>query len=69
MNTQVANSLSHHSLDRIATKIILSGKITRIDRMWFEAAIQSENPLSTQEQAKIREVFDRLQKGWLQVVD
>ncbi|MGD2181427.1 hypothetical protein [Lusitaniella coriacea] len=69
MNAQVSGSLSHYSLDRIATKIILSGKITRTDRIWFEAAIRSENPLSTQEQAKIREVFDRLQKGWLQVID
>lgn len=69
MNPQIACPLPNPSLTQIAKNILTSGRITRSDRQYFEAAMFSENPLSADEIARIREVFERLQKGWLRVVD
>ncbi|MDY6783180.1 MAG: hypothetical protein SW833_11665 [Cyanobacteriota bacterium] len=53
----------------IVDRIRRSGKITLDDRKKFNAAFNSMDLLSVDEQAAVRDTIDRLARGWLQVVD
>ena len=54
---------------RIIKSVLDSGQITSKERNWFWAAALSKNSPSPEEEAGVREIYSRLQKGWLQVID
>lgn len=57
------------TIGQVIERIYRSGKITRHDEWHFLRAMVAEEPLSREEQTQVRDVFDRLQMGLLQVVD
>ncbi|NJO94432.1 MAG: hypothetical protein HC820_09075 [Hydrococcus sp. RM1_1_31] len=52
----------------IIDRVLYSGQITFQEQDNFLVAMLQEHPLSKSEQAGIQEVFDRLQKGKLQII-
>lgn len=61
---------SQNSIGLIADRVIATGKITHIDQVClFSAAMALERPLDTIENAKVKQVFDRLQMGLVKVLD
>lgn len=52
----------------IIDRVLHSGQITFQEQDKFLAAMLQEHPLSRSEQAGIKEIFDRLQKGKLQII-
>jgi hypothetical protein len=56
----IANTIQH---------IRHSGKITRADELEFRRAAVSDAPLTDDEQWQVRDLMNRLQMGFLQVVD
>ncbi len=57
------------TLAQVVDRIYRSGRITRVDERYFLQAMVADELLSHEEQAQVRNVFDRLQMGLLQVVD
>lgn len=54
---------------QVIDRIVRSGRITRLDENYFFQAMVADTPLSHEEQSQVRNVFDRLRMGLLQVVD
>ena len=70
LNGDIIKMSCQPPIAQVAERVLASGKITVKDQGWFlKAALSLENPLSPLEQAKVRQVFDRLQMGLLRVVD
>ncbi|MGK7915625.1 MAG: hypothetical protein AB4038_08765 [Prochloraceae cyanobacterium] len=65
----LACSLPSTTMTQVIKRILSSGRITNKDRKWFLVANFSGSPLSVKEENGVREIFDRLKKGWLRVVD
>jgi hypothetical protein len=57
------------TIAQVIDRIVRSGRITRLDENYFFHAMVSDTPLSHEEQSQVRNVFDRLRMGLLQVVD
>lgn len=64
-----SNSSTRLTIAQVIDRILRSGRITRIDENYFFRAMAAETPLSQEEQSQVRNVFDRLSMGLLQVVD
>jgi hypothetical protein len=69
MSSQAICSRDRTPLIQAIERAISSGQITIEDRREFNAAVCSGNLLSADEQAAIREAIERIERGWLQVVD
>ncbi len=54
---------------QVIDRIVRSGRITRLDENYFFQAMVTDTPLSHEEQSQVRNVFDRLRMGLLQVVE
>ncbi|MBW4579984.1 MAG: hypothetical protein KME42_10485 [Tildeniella nuda ZEHNDER 1965/U140] len=57
------------TIAQVIDRIVRSGRITRVDENYFLHAMVAGTPLSHEEQSQVRNLFDRLQMGLLQVVD
>ncbi|XGW00486.1 MAG: hypothetical protein ACAF41_16315 [Leptolyngbya sp. BL-A-14] len=57
------------TIAQVIDRIVRSGRITRVDEAYFLHAMVADTPLSHEEQSQVRNVFDRLRMGLLQVVD
>ena len=53
----------------VIKSVINSGKITSKERNWFLAATMWKNALSAEEEAGVKEIYSRIQRGWIRVVD
>lgn len=60
----VETSLAQH-----INRVLNSGQIARSDQKLFLGALASDRSLSSEENAGIRQVFERLQMGLLRVVE
>jgi hypothetical protein len=60
---------SQSTIAQVIDRIVCSGRITRVDENYFLHAMASDVPLSHDEQNQVRNVFERLRMGLLQVVD
>lgn len=63
------NDSTQLTIAQVIDRVIRSGRITRVDEHCFFHAMVAETPLSQEEQSQVRNVFDRLNMGLLQVVD
>ncbi|MBW4695040.1 MAG: hypothetical protein KME27_25090 [Lyngbya sp. HA4199-MV5] len=63
------NHSSSLTIAQVIERIVHSGRITRVDEAYFMRAMVANTPLSHEEQNQVRNVFDRLRMGLLQVVD
>ena len=54
---------------QVIKSVINSGKITSKERNWFLAATMWKNALSAEEEAGVKELYSRIQRGWIRVVD
>ena len=54
---------------QLINSVLHSGKITSKDRNSFLAATLWKNNLSAEEQAGVREIYERIQRGWVRVVE
>jgi hypothetical protein len=61
--------LSQPTIAQVIDRVVRSGRITRVDENYFLHAMVSDVPLSHDEQSQVRNVFERLRMGLLQVVD
>lgn len=63
--------LSGTSIDiqHIVSKIYATGKITRVDQNQLMALIVSDQILGFKECQQISEIINRLNNGWLKVID
>lgn len=57
------------TIAQVMDRVVRSGRITRVDEAYFLQAMVADTPLSHEEQTQVRNVFDRLRMGLLQVVD
>lgn len=69
MSSQITCHYPQTSLAQTIDRVLSSGQITRADRQDLNVAAHSEQQLSSEEEAGIQEVWSRLQRGWLRVVD
>lgn len=69
MSSQIACPYPQTSLTQTISRVLSSGQIARTDRQTLNLAARSEQQLSPEEQAGIQEVWSRLQRGWLRVID
>lgn len=63
------NYSTQFTIAQVIDRVVRSGRITRVDENYFLHAMVADTPLSREEQSQVRNVFDRLQMGLLQVVD
>jgi hypothetical protein len=63
------NYTTQFTIAQVIDRVMRSGRITRVDENYFFHAMVADTPLSYDEQSQVRNVFDRLQMGLLQVVD
>lgn len=69
MSAQTIDTVAPMSLIQAIEKILRSGRITGEDRQVLQAIGFSEHSFSPEEREGIQALRDRLQWGWLQVVD
>ncbi len=56
-------------IQRIVNKIYATGQITRADQQGLTALIFSDQILGLKECQQISEIINRLNNGWLKVID
>ena len=55
---------------QLINSILASGQITSKERNWFVSSMTLwQNPLSAQEEAGMKKIYEGLDRGWLRVVD
>ncbi|MGK7917823.1 MAG: response regulator [Prochloraceae cyanobacterium] len=54
---------------QLINSILDSGQITFKERNWFVAATLWNNPLSAEEQAGVRKIYERIQRGEVRIID
>lgn len=66
----IPSMTSQYAIEVLLDRILHTGKVTAADQrnLWW-AAKSMERPLSTVEQAKVRQMFERVQLGLLHVED
>ncbi|MBE9118521.1 hypothetical protein IQ249_21765 [Lusitaniella coriacea LEGE 07157] len=69
MSAQTIDTVAPTSLIQAIEKVLRSGQITGEDRQVLQAIGSSEHSFSSEEREGIQALRDRLQWGWLQVVD
>ena len=67
--TQFVCPLPPETLTLAIERVLNSGKITDRERHSFLAATFCGIHLNSYQQAKVKEIFERLKQGYLQVVD
>jgi hypothetical protein len=69
MNTQTRCPLSQLTSSQLFECILNSGRITRADQNALLKIFAWENPMSQEDQRRLKQVFHRLDMGLLQVID
>ncbi len=64
---KLAAALPQTFMMRLINSVLDSGEITSRERHWFLAAALWKNSLSAEEEAGVKEIYLRIQKGWLRV--
>lgn len=57
------------SLQEVVQRILMSGRITATERLWFHEIIATDMTLDSEMMLKIRQVFERVQMGLIKIVD
>lgn len=65
----IHTSVVEPTFNQVMNQILSQGKITRADERFLLKVMLSNQHLSSLEQAQVRSIFDRLQRGLLKVVD
>ena len=66
---QLHENLQPQKLRQAIERILISGKITEIDRQCLLKVALTDAPIHPQDAALIRQIFDQLRIGLLRVVD